>query len=487
MAYPWLLSLSLAFLVLSHGCIAQFQRFSTQCHLEKLSTLEPTRKVESQGGFTEYWDPTDDQFLCTGVAAFRYTIKPKGLLLPLYTNAPRLYYVIQGKFPNEWSTSIYTHFNGILETVIPGCPATFQEQSSRGDHHQKIHSTRHGDVIVVPAGSAHWIYNNGETDMVLFSIVDTANEDNQLDLKVRTFFLAGNPREEESNSSQKRWSRGMGSKLPWKDGSNVFSGLAVETVAESLGTGVELARKVQGIDDPRGSIIIAEEGIHVLSPVEEEEQQMQRERERRRRRREEKRGLWRGEGSINGLEETVCTLRLVHQLAESADADKYNPRAGHLTGLNTPNLPVLQYVQLGVDLGVLYKNAIMVPHSNLNCHAVIYGTNGSCRIQVVADNGKTAFDGEMREGQILIVPQHYVVVKKAGSDGFEWIALKTSDNPMMNPFAGRLSLLRAMPEAVLMNSYRITREEAKDLKKREELTLLSPQLGTKPWEEINKS
>ena len=79
---------------------------------------------------------------------------------------------------------------GILETVIPGCPDTFQEQTPEGDQHQKIHSTREGDVIVVPAASAQWIYNNGQTNLVLFSLIDTANEDNQLDLKVRVRMLS---------------------------------------------------------------------------------------------------------------------------------------------------------------------------------------------------------------------------------------------------------------------------------------------------------
>ncbi|XP_054805474.1 13S globulin basic chain-like [Prosopis cineraria] len=118
----------------------------------------------------------------------------------------------------------------------------------------------------------------------------------------------------------------------------------------------------------------------------------------------------------------------------------------------------------------------MVPHHNLNCHSVIYGTEGSSWIQVVAENGVKVFDGEVRKGQILIVPQHFVVVKKAGGEGFGWIAVKTNDNPMMNALAGELSLIRSMPEAVLMHSYLLSREQVKELKKRRELTLLSPRV-----------
>lgn len=166
-------------------------------------------------------------------------------------------------------------------------------------------------------------------------------------VKSQNFFLAGNPREQsgsrwENWTTTPRWellSRGRRA----GGGTNVFSGLAAETVVESFDINEELARKVQGMDDTRGSMVIVEGGLDVLSPTQEEE----------RRRREEERERER-EGR-NGLEETLCTLRLVHQLAEATDADKYNPRGGHLTGLNTPNLPVLKYVQLGVDRGVLYK------------------------------------------------------------------------------------------------------------------------------------
>ncbi|KAL1350258.1 hypothetical protein HN51_014376 [Arachis hypogaea] len=416
-------SLRLAFLVLFQSLLALSlaHRYPTKCSFDKLVALEPSKRVESEGGFTEYWDSKNDQFQCVGVSALRYSIKPKGLLLPHYINAPRLQYVLQG--------------TGILETVVPGCPETFREQTRHGDQHQKIHATREGDVIVVPTGSAQWIYNTGETDMVIFSVIDSANEDNQLDLKVRKFFLGGKPQEEKGEEG------------------NMFSGLELKTVAESLGIDMGIAGKVQGVDDPRGSIIIVEDELETLSPAVEES------------------------GNGNGLDETLCTLRLVHQLAESTDADKYNPRAGFLTALNTPNLPVLQYVQLGVDRGVLYKNAVMAPHYNLNCHAVIYGTEGRGWIEVVGENGRKVYEGEVREGQILIVPQQFVVAKKAaeGSDeGFGWIAVKTSDNPMISPLAGKLSLIRAMPLPVLMNSFRLTAEEAINLKKRGELTLFSP-------------
>lgn len=121
------------------------------------------------------------------------------------------------------------------------------------------------------------------------------------------------------------------------------------------------------------------------------------------------------------------------------------------------------------------QNAIVAPHWNMNAHSIIYIIRGSGRIQVVGNAGRSVFDDEVRENQLLIVPQNFAIVKRAGNEGLEYIAFKTNDNAMVNPLAGRLSALRAMPEEVLMNSYQISRQEARSLKyNREELTVFGP-------------
>ncbi|MGC1854411.1 MAG: cupin domain-containing protein [Candidatus Aquirickettsiella sp.] len=47
-------------------------------------------------------------------------------------------------------------------------------------------------------------------------------------------------------------------------------------------------------------------------------------------------------------------------------------------------------------------------------------------IQVVTAEGTPVFDDELREGQSLIVPQNFAVVKRAANSGFEWVAFKKS-------------------------------------------------------------
>jgi len=76
---------------------------------------------------------------------------------------------------------------------MPGCPESFQSfqrtgggmQEGRGqsqrDQHQRVNRFREGDVLAVPAGVAHWTYNDGEQPIVAITVVDTSNNANQLD------------------------------------------------------------------------------------------------------------------------------------------------------------------------------------------------------------------------------------------------------------------------------------------------------------------
>ncbi|RWW11321.1 hypothetical protein GW17_00025080 [Ensete ventricosum] len=71
---------------------------ASQCRIEKLSALELTRRVPSEAGYTEYFDQFTEQLRCVGVAAYRRTIQPRGLLLPFFSGAPRLVYVVRCSF-----------------------------------------------------------------------------------------------------------------------------------------------------------------------------------------------------------------------------------------------------------------------------------------------------------------------------------------------------------------------------------------------------
>ncbi|KAL9997962.1 putative rmlC-like cupin domain superfamily, rmlC-like jelly roll protein [Helianthus debilis subsp. tardiflorus] len=92
------LFVSLSFLLLIHACLAfqpSFQQ-QNQCQIQRLNALEPIERVQSEAGFTEFFNSNEQEFQCAGVEVIRHQIQPQGLLLPSYTNTPILFFVEQG-------------------------------------------------------------------------------------------------------------------------------------------------------------------------------------------------------------------------------------------------------------------------------------------------------------------------------------------------------------------------------------------------------
>ncbi|GFQ06651.1 11s globulin subunit beta [Phtheirospermum japonicum] len=413
------------------------------CQIRNINAQEPSQSIQAEGGVTEFWDYQNQQFQCAGVSIRRHRIQPKGLLLPLYHNAPVLVYAVKGK--------------GIFGVVNSGCPETFESSQQFGrseeersqsfkDKHQKIEQFRQGEIVAVPAGAAHWVYNNGDQELVLVVFHDNGNNANQLDQNPRSFFLAGNP---ESGQSEEQY----------KGSSRVFRGFEVQTLSEAFQIDEEAARKLQGQQDERGHIVTVERGFRVISPPEEYG----------RREGEEERYS----GGRNGLEETsICSAKIKENLDKPSRADVYNPRAGRYTTVNSLTLPILSFLKLSAARGVLYKNGIMAPHWYLNAHSVIYVTHGESRMQIVNHRGQAVFDGLVREGQVIVVPQNFAAVKLAGEQGCEWVAFNTNGNAMINTLSGRTSAIRGLPADVIANAYQISREEAVRLKSSRQETMI---------------
>lgn len=478
------LSLCLSFLFLFHGCLAQLDQFlpqqqfwqsmqsqqqhrfraKTDCHIQQLTARQPSYRYQSEAGISEFWDSSTNEFECAGIEFVRHIVQPKGLVLPYYTNAPQLTFIVEG--------------NGILGTVIPGCAETYESESGsrsssryqgeegrKGDRHQKLRRFRRGDVLALQQGVTTFIYNDGDSPLTYVSILDVGNDNNQLDLKFRKFFLAGNPQSVQSQGGRRfESSRGQSKRgdEERQDSRNIFSGFDEELMAEAFNADAELMRKMQGKEDDRGMIVRVEKMRMVLPEETEEEEE-----------RESRRG--RGGRGYNGLEETFCSFKIRQNIDNPSSADVYNPRGGRISTINSQTLPILSYLQLSAQRGVLYKNAVVAPQWSTNSHSAMYVTRGSARIQVVGTHGRSVLDEEVQEGQLVIIPQNYVVVKKASQEGFEWITFKTNENAMHGNLAGRLSAIRAMPNEVLMNSFGISRDDARSLKfGRDETTLFSP-------------
>ncbi|CAL5432665.1 unnamed protein product [Camellia sinensis] len=171
---------------------------SQQCRLQRLSSSQPSQRIEYVGGITELWNENEDQFQCAGVAPMRNTLRPNALSLPNYHPAPRLVYIEQVLW---WNTT----GEGLLGVTFPGCAETFQSEksqegrgeeeqeeggSSRRDYHQKIRRIRRGDIIALPSGVNHWCYNDGNEVLIAVSINDLNHQSNQLDQKLRGILLS---------------------------------------------------------------------------------------------------------------------------------------------------------------------------------------------------------------------------------------------------------------------------------------------------------
>ncbi|KAL8200004.1 hypothetical protein R6Q57_011343 [Mikania cordata] len=458
----------LCFLVLFHGSLAQLPSGRSECQIEQITAREPNRRQVSEAGFSEFWDSGENDALdCAGVQVVRHTINPKGLLLPYYPNTHELVYVVRGE--------------GLQGTVLPGCAETFETSfPSEGgtDKHQRVYRYREGDILALPAGAVHWTYNDADKPLVLVALRDTSNVANQLDRNFRKFFLAGNPQSQmpqgkghqgkqqqkpswseskepgdrEQPGGRGQHSRGESSRRQEHEGFNMYAGFDDGILQQVFDVEYEIVSQLKGFNDDRGLIVLAEY-LHVLVPEEGEE-----------RRRDD-----------NWIEQTICSTQLSANIASPVGADVYNPRGGRISRLNSHKLPVLESLQLSAERGVLYKNAVLAPHYNLNAHSIIYITSGNSRLQIVGNDGSAVFDGEVQEGQLIVVPQDFAVIKKAGEQGCEWVAFKTNDNAITMQLAGRFSYIRALPEDVLVNSYNISPEEARNLKyNRKEGVVLSP-------------
>ncbi|KAK1290289.1 hypothetical protein QJS10_CPB18g02067 [Acorus calamus] len=423
-----------------------------QCRIQRLTASRPSRKIQSEGGVTELWDENEEQFQCAGVAAMRNVIQPNSLSLPNYSPSPRLVYV----------------------------------------HKEDPPSVRRGEVVALPAGAAHWCFNDGNEELVTVSITDVNSQWNQLDQTPRSFYLAGGqpsgirkPSERESESERegqkereqvgrerererekqrrKRESESEGSEEEESkerstfNAQNILSSFDANVIAQAFNVPNDIARKLTR-EDNRGFIVkVQKGGMGMIKP--DEEQQQQRGRSTRE----------------NGLEETYCNMRLNQYLDNPREADIYSRQAGRLNSVNMHKLPILRYLDLSAEKTNLNPNSIVAPHWSMNAHTILYITKGDGNLQVVGSNGRTVFNERVREGQMVVVPQYFASAQRAGRNGVEWVAFKTSALPMKSPLAGHASVFKGLPLQVITNSYRISNQQAQQLKlNREHQHLLFP-------------
>ncbi|CAA7398871.1 unnamed protein product [Spirodela intermedia] len=454
---PFLLPLFLAALVAAdtaagYGTSEQRRSDARECRMQHISTTRPCCSFKSEGGVVELWDENEDQFQCAGVSAMRATIQSESMTLPNYSPSPRLVYIQKGQ--------------GLMGISYPGCPETFhsaggaysrreeESEESQKDQHQKIHRIQQGDVVAIPPGAVHWCYNDGNEELVVFSVTDLRNQANQLDQTERSFFLAGGrPRGSGSEECEK------GREISRM--ANIIQAFDANMIADAFGIPVDLAKKMQR-EDERGIIVkVPKGGLRMIRPTAMEE----------------KRERWSRDGpNPNGMEEIYCNMRIHQYLDNPREADVYSRQAGRLYSVNMHKLPILRYIGMSAERGNLKSNVLFGPHWTINAHTVVYITRGEGRTQIVSNEGRTLFDENVKTGDVFVIPQYFASVHRVGDGGIEWVAFKTSPVPMRSPIVGHTSVLKGMPIGVLSNAFRIPEGQAQDLKcKREDqMMIFSP-------------
>lgn len=98
-----------------------------------------------------------------------------------------------------------------------------------------------------------------------------------------------------------------------------------------------------------GLIVKVKEPMRFVTPDEQQEQPRQ------------VRGQRGGGGSPNGLEETVCSAKILYNLDNQREADVFSRQAGKLSIVNENKLPILSYLDLSAEKGhlqqVIYYNS----------------------------------------------------------------------------------------------------------------------------------
>ncbi|MCL7039195.1 hypothetical protein MKW94_016968 [Papaver nudicaule] len=392
------------------------QQDARQCRIQQLTASQPNQQL---------WNEFEDQFQCAGVAPMRSVIQPNCLSLPNFSPSPRLVYIQQGQ--------------GLLGLSQPGCAETYHSSQQTGlrregsqqagrqrDQHQKIHRIRKGDIVALPAGVAHWCYNDGNEELVAVSVTDLNNNANQLEQKFRSFYLAGGqPQRSSSLQGSPRQQQKQRETFQ-----NVFRAFNKNLMAEAFNIPVEVVRRM-----------VRGEEMRMIRPEEEQEYDQSRR----------------------------------YNNDNPREADVYSRQAGRINIVNSQKLQILNYMDMSADKQNRYPNAMHAPQWTMNAHSIFYVTRGEAHVQVVGSNGQTVLDNRVNQGDLFVVPQHFVSTIRAGNNGFEYVAFKTSGQPMKSPLVGYTSAFKAMPIQVLANSFQISTQEAQNLKyNREHHTMLLP-------------
>lgn len=139
---------------------------------------------------------------------------------------------------------------------------------------------------------------------------------------VQSFYLAGSPPRQEQHSQQAR-----------ETFYNIFNAFDEQLMAEAFNIPVEIVRKMQN-EDERGLIVKVKGGMSVIRPDEGQQEEY-------------------GQQDSNGLEETLCNVKIRTNIDNRRRVDIYSRQAGSLNIVNHYKLPILRSMGMGAERGRL--------------------------------------------------------------------------------------------------------------------------------------
>ncbi|KAK7245365.1 hypothetical protein RIF29_40205 [Crotalaria pallida] len=515
---------------------------SNECQLDSINVLEPDNFIESEAGYTETWNPNHPELRCAGVAVIRRTINAKGLHLPSYVNFPELHFIVQGKgvlgiaipgcpetyeepqeprqqqqdrhqkvrYLNEgdivaiptgmpyWTynygdtplvviTLLYTtSFQNQLDPI----PRRFYLAGNPEEEHQETQKEHHKSKEgknVFSGFEPEFLGESLNVNEGLAKKLQCPHDKRNHIIEVkRGLSIIIPPLEQEQREEEEEHGHGHGQHKKEGEEEEV-----VEKETRTHRERHEGGRRHGGQGEEEEEKEVEEKhtrtrerkggkGQHREEEEEEEEEVEHQEHHKEHKGKQGREEHGEKEEERNLLLENVCTLKLHENIANPSRADFFNPRAGRISTINSFTLPILKWLQLSAEWVYLYKNAIYAPHWNINSNSVIYVTRGEGHVQIVNCQGNSVFNGKIQKGQLLMVPQNFVLAKKAGSEGLEYIAFKTNDRAMISILGGRSSALSAIPAEVLQNAFGLSPQEVSALKNnRNEGVLVSPSSRSK--------
>lgn len=85
-------------------------------------------------------------------------------------------------------------------------------------------------------------------------------------------------------------------------------------------------------------------------------------------------------------------------------------------------------------------------------------------MQVANYNGQNVMNERVKEGDMVVVPQFFPAIIRAGNNGLEFVAFRRSGTPIKSHFAVAKSVLQDMPLVIMSQIYQSSLEEAEQLK-----------------------